>query len=111
MSIYVIRSSLFHDIWDVTTREPSDVWKNSEGCYIEEQPDATADELARVAEIEQWLIDNYNAGAHWIAETTPTARHVVELRTQTPGEYRVALERHWRALDDHCREVRAAGEW
>jgi hypothetical protein len=109
MTIYVIRGNLFGDIWEVTSRTPSSVWYESDGCHVEEHPDATADELARVADLETWLLDNYNAGAHWIVETTDSARHVIELREQTPGQYRVALERHWRTMDDVCHDVRAAG--
>lgn len=111
MAIYVITSRSFPtDIVEVTRYESSAAyWRESKNDWIvTEQPGATPDELAEVKAIEAWLYDNYNAGAHWIVETTPTERHVIELRRQTPGEYRVALERHWRAMEDYAGDIRAA---
>ena len=111
MAIYVITSQSFpDDIVNVTASDSSAaIWRDSANNWIvTEQPDATPDELAEVKAIEAWLYDNYNAGAHWIVETTPTERHVVELRRQTPGQYRVALERHWRTMEDYAGDIRAA---
>lgn len=114
MTIYVITSRSFpDDIVEVTNRDASvAVWRNSANDWIvTEELDADAAELAEVARINAWLYDNYNAGAHWIVETTDDCRHVIELRRQTPGQYRVALERRWRTMEDYSQEVRAAGEW
>ena len=111
MTIYVITSAAFpDDIVEVTRYASSaDFWRKSKNDWIvTEAPAATAEELAQVEALEAWLYDNYNAGAHWIVETTPKERHVIELRRQTLGEYRVALERHWLALQDHSDEIRAA---
>lgn len=111
MTIYVITSRSFPtDIAEVTTRaESAAIWrKDADTWIVTEEPDATPDELAEVKTIEAWLYDNYNAGAHWIVETTPTERHVIELRRQTPGQYRVALERHWRTVEDYASDIRAA---
>lgn len=111
MTIYVIASASFPtDIVEVTRYETSAaIWRNSDHDWIvTEEPDATPDELAEVKALEAWLYDNYNAGAHWVVETTPTERHVIELRSQTPGEYRVALERRWRTMDDYAADIRAA---
>lgn len=108
MTIYVITSAVDGDLAEVTTRaSTADIWRGH-GFDVAEAPDATADELAAVAALNQWLYDNYNAGAHWIIETTPDERHVIELRRQTPGQYRVALERHWRTMSDYCDDVRNA---
>ncbi len=108
MTIYVIRGKMFNDIWEVTARKPSTVWTDSDDVTVEEHPDASPDELAEVARLNAWLYDNYNAGAHWIVETTEDARHVIEMRNQTPGQYRVALERQWSAMSDYCDDIRAA---
>jgi hypothetical protein len=108
MTIYAIRSARFGDLWDVTTTTPSTIWTNNADVVIEEHPDATADELARVEELNDWLHANYNAGAHWIVETTDDARHILELRSMTAGQYRVALERQWRSMDDYALEIRNA---
>ncbi len=111
MTIYVVTSRSFpDDIVEVTARESgAKFWRESANDWVvTEQPDATPDELAEVKAIEAWLYDNYNAGAHWIVETTPTERHVIELRRQTPGQYRVALERHWRTMEDYAGDIRAA---
>lgn len=108
MTIYAIRSARFGDLWDVTTATPSTFWATNADVTITEHPDATADELATVAELNQWLIDNYNAGAHWIVETTDDAQHILKLREMTLGEYRVALERNWLSLEDYAADVRAA---
>lgn len=111
MTIYVITSQSFPtDIVEVTDSATSAaIWRDSPNAWIvTEAPDATPDELAEVKAIEAWLYDNYNAGAHWIVETTPIARHVIELRRQTPGQYRVALERHWRTMEDVAGDIRAA---
>lgn len=111
MTIYVVTSASFPTyIVEVTRYESSaNIWRDSVNDWIvTEEPDATPAELAEVKAIEAWLYDNYNAGAHWIVETTPTERHVIELRRQTPGEYRVALERHWRTMDDYAADIRAA---
>lgn len=113
MTIYVITSQSFPtDIVEVTNRSDSAAfWRGDAKTWIvTETPDATPDELAEAKAIEAWLYDNYNAGAHWIVETTPTERHVVELRRQTPGEYRVALERHWRTMQDYSDDIRGYGE-
>lgn len=113
MTIYVITSRYtwgdteYETIMEVTDRADSaDFYR--EHFHVTEEHDASADELLRVADLNEWLHDNYNAGAHWIVETMPDVRHVVELRRQTPGEYRVALERRWRDMDDYSADIRAA---
>lgn len=111
MTIYVVTSRSFpDDLVEVTDRDTSAaIWREDAATWVvTEEPDATPDELAEVARIEAWLYDNYNAGAHWIVETTEPCRHVIELRRQTPGQYRVALERHWRTMDDYAADIRAA---
>lgn len=111
MTIYVVTSASFpDDIVEVTRYESSaKFWRESENDWIvTEQPDATPDEMAEVKALEAWLYDNYNAGAHWVVETTPTERHVIELRRQTLGQYRAELERRWRTMDDYAGDIRAA---
>jgi len=111
MTIYVVTSASFpDDIVEVTdSADDAAFWREDAKTWVvTEAPDATPDELAEVKAIEAWLYDNYNAGAHWVVETTPTERHVIELRRQTPGQYRVALERHWRTMDDYAADIRAA---
>jgi hypothetical protein len=108
MTIYVIRGKAFGDIWDVTNQPPCGAWIGNCNVTIEEHPDMSDDERQELLALKRWLIDNYNAGAHWIVETTPDARHIVELRNQTAGQYRVSLERHWLAMSDYSRDVRNA---
>lgn len=107
MTIYAIRSARFGDLWDVTNHKPSTDWINAD-VVIEEHPDADVFEMAEVAALNEWLHANYHAGAHWIVETMDDCRHVLELRTMTPGEYRVALERHWRGMEDYSADIKGA---
>lgn len=108
MTIYVITSRHdANDIVEVTANAASaDFWRKD--WTVTEHPDATPEEMEQVEDITEWLMDNYSAGAHWVFETTPTAAHVIALRSHTPGEYRVALERQWRAMDDYAADIRAA---
>lgn len=111
MTIYVITSQSFPtDIVEVTDCANSAAfWREDAKTWlVSEEPAATLDEMAEAKAIEAWLYDNYNAGAHWIVETTPFVRHIIEMRRQTPGQYRVALERHWRTMDDYAADIRAA---
>lgn len=113
MTIYVITSQAFPtDIVEVTNRADSAaIWRADCNTWlVTEEPDATAQETLRVAELNQWLNDNYNAGAHWIVETRDDCRHVAELRRQTIGQYRVALERHWRTMQDYSDDIRGHAE-
>lgn len=111
MTIYVITSRSFPtDIVEVTRYESSAAfWRESKNDWIvTEEPDADTAELAEVARLNAWLYDNYNAGAHWIVETTDDCRHVIEMRRQTPGQYRAALQRRWETMQDYASDIRAA---
>lgn len=110
MTIYVITSQSFpDDIVEVTDRADSAAfWRDDKTWIVTEQPDADASELAEVARLNAWLYDNYGAGAHWIVETTDDCRHVIELRQQTPGQYRAALQRRWETMEDYAGDIRAA---
>ena len=111
MTIYVITSRSFPtDLVEVTDRDTSAaIWReNAKTWVVTEEPDADTAELAEVARLNAWLYDNYNAGAHWIVETTDDCRHVIEMRRQTPSQYRAALQRRWETMQDYASDIRAA---
>jgi hypothetical protein len=110
MTIYVITSRYtwgdteHESIMEVTPRATDAEFYRAH-FHVTEEPDASEQELERVAELNQWLYANYNAGAHWIVETAQDARHVVEMRRQTPGQYRAALQRQWETKDDYRDDI------
>lgn len=112
MAIFVIRSDGFkpNEIVDVTVRAESATRWAGDRYRVEEQPDATAAEAAVVETLTEWLIDNYEKGAHWVYETTDKCRHVVELRERRGDveAYMASLRRHWELVDDHAADIRNA---
>lgn len=105
--IYVIRNKI-GCIISTTSDATSGEYYASIGYALESQPDATPAELAAVAELNVWLRDHYNDGAHWVYETTDTAEHVVALREQTMPEYKQALRAHWELIDGVATDIRNA---
>lgn len=117
MTIYVIRNDEFeaNEIVDVTNREASakhwlSLGRGETSYRIEEQADATEEEAATVEALKDWLIDNYEKGAHWIYETTSTQQFVVELRERAGDidAYKASLSRHWEVIEDYAADIRAA---
>jgi len=110
MTIYVITSRYTwgetecETIMEVTARATDAEFYRAH-FHVTEEPDASDEELARVVDLNEWLHANYNAGAHWIVETTGDSRHVVEMRRQTPGQYRVALQRQWETMNEYRDDI------
>lgn len=116
MTIYVISPPA--DDWgddyitDVTTSEASVAFWRTAGrgftYNIEEQPDADEAELAIVETLNDWLIANYDRGAHWVYETTDKLTHVVMLR-KLGGDleaYKADLSKHWELVDEYASDIR-----
>lgn len=111
MTLYVIRSAMFGSLTEATTSETeANIWRDHGTWTVEEQPDATPEEQAVVAQLNDWLLVNYSNGAHWIYETTGEARHVAALRAMDGDvqAYRASLERQWEATEDYAEDIRNA---
>lgn len=115
MTIYVIRADdEYADISCVTDcREKADFWRTA-GRFVSyvvtEQVDPTVDELSQVEALKNWLVENYERGAHWVYETTDTLQYVVDLRGHGGdiNAYKADLERHWEVVEDYACDIRNA---
>ena len=107
MTIYIIRSDASDEryIADVTSDADAIASWNDNKYHlrfvVDEQPDATADEMAAVAAIDAWLLANYARGGHWIYETTDELHHVVALRGHGGNldAYKADMRDHWELLN------------
>lgn len=108
--IYAIYSKAFGDLIEATTtKASSDIWREA-GYRIDELPAASDEERATVEAIQQWLIENYKRGGHWIFETTNEATHVVRLR-EFGGDlaaYKADMARDFEAIEEYADDIRNA---
>ena len=96
--IYVIRNTQDNSIVGITTDGASGAAYARVGCTLEAQPDATLSEQLAVDGLNAWLREHYEAGAHWVYETTSPDEHVVALREQTMDAYKHSLRARWELL-------------
>ena len=111
MTLYVIRSATFGSLVEATTcADTANIWREHNTWAIEAQPSISDEELNVVTDISQWLLENYNNGAHWIYETTDTAHHVAALRhfDGDVSKYRASLKRQWEVTEDYAEDIRNA---
>jgi hypothetical protein len=107
MAIYIIRSGDSADSYIADITSDADAitsWNDNKyrlRFAVEEQPDATANEMATVAAIDAWLLANYARGGHWIYETTDELHHVVALRGHGGDldAYKADMRDHWELLN------------
>lgn len=111
MTIFAIRWADDGSLIEATTSQPGDAWTKDNMFAVTEHPDMTEEERAPITQIKDWLLDNYNAGAHWIVECVEDAELVLLLRELGEEEMREELEGRWELKEGMAREVRAAGEW
>lgn len=113
MSIYVIRNDSDDHFYIAPNAEHAQWWLTASRFVkytIEEQADASDAEKAVVESLNEWLLQHYNDGAHWIYETTEEDQHIVALR-ELGGDieaYKADLKRGWELLEDVSADVRAA---
>ena len=110
MTIYIIHSSEDRNIIEtVKSAEMAAFW-GEKGYSVTEQPDADEAEQEAVEALKDWLIDNYENGAHWVYETTDTIGFVVGLRRHGGDldAYKADLRNHWEVVDDYASDIRAA---
>lgn len=111
MALYVIRSAEFGSLVEATTRtDTANIWRGDNTWAIEAQRPISDEERSVVTDLGQWLLENYNNGAHWIYETTDIARHVAALRAMNGDvqAYRASLKREWEATEDYAEDIRNA---
>jgi len=111
MTLYVKRSATFGSLVEATTcADTANIWREHNTWAIEEQRPISDEELNAVSDLNQWLLKNYNNGAHWIYETTDTARHVAALRhfDGDMPKYRASLKRQWEVTEDYAEDIRSA---
>lgn len=106
--IYVIRDMQDGSIVGLTTDGTSGAAYARVGCALESQPDATLAEQLAVDELNAWLREHYDVGAHWVYETTSPDEHVVALREQSLADYQRALRARWELMDTVAVDVRNA---
>lgn len=111
MTLYVIKSAMFGTLTEATTSATeANVWRGHGTWVIEEQPGISPEETQAVSDLDDWLLQNYSKGAHWIYETTDAASHVAALREfgGDIGKYRASLKRQWEATEDYAEDIRNA---
>lgn len=108
--IYAIYSKAFGDLVEATALKASaDIWRN-DNWRVDELPAASGAEQEAVKAIQQWLIENYKRGGHWIFETTNDATHVVRLR-EFGGDveaYKADMARDFEAIEEYAEDIRNA---
>lgn len=108
--IYAIYSKAFGDLVEATAHKANaDIWRDGE-WRVDELPAASDEERATVEAIQQWLIENYKRGGHWIFETTNNATHVVRLR-EFGGDveaYKADMARDFEAIEEYADDIRNA---
>lgn len=106
--IYVIRDTQDGRVVGITTDPTSGPYYASIGYALEAQPDATIAEQLAVDDLNAWLREHYDDGAHWVYETTSPDEHVAALRSQTMDAYKQALRARWELLDSVATDIRGA---
>jgi hypothetical protein len=107
MTIHVFRyPGALGDTPTVTTYPSTIAFLRDRGYVEEIQAAPTDDELVAVESIKEWLLQNYERGAHWIYETRETAEHVVLLREMGMEAYRADMQRNWETLEDYSQDIR-----
>ena len=93
--------------WDVFTSKerpaPSRHPSRYAAEFIDAHPDATEDEAAQLAELEAWLVEHYEAGAHWALETMEREQLLLGLRQLGPAKLRADLKRFWKLQNERER--------
>ncbi len=111
MTLYVIRSASFGSLVEATTcADIANIWREDNTWTVEAQHPISDEERSVVTDLGQWLLENYNNGAHWIYETTDAAHHVAALRAMDGDvqAYRASLKREWESTEDYAEDIRGA---